>query len=298
MATPTAAELAKAFEMMGEAAARRAPSPLGTPSANDLIRFFQEIEARDGVRPGLGTAAETGQTAKKVGRLQRLMQGLRAWRGGQAVAGAVEATKAAAAAEVAAPAAAGAAEGWLARATGGLIVNKLALPRLKVALGVPAAAATAAGLGMNVGGNMAISEGQDDAIRLLKKYGMEVERGDPDGESRNAKLTDLYSWYTGFRPYQDPAGTLARAVNLEGDPDYTHPASDIDKLRVFTPGGEEVTGGNMSPASSAAQYKRESDLFRAAGLMNNKVRAERGLPPVYSPADLMRNAHLLRNAKK
>lgn len=279
---PTSAELLKAFESMGEAAARQAPSIRGTPSANDLARSFQAMEEAVGARPALGSAAEASPTAQKVGRLQRLMQGLRAWRGPQAVASAVEATKAAA--SQAAPQAGG----WIARATGGHIVNKLAMPRLTRVLGIPAAVATAAGAGMNIAGNMALSEGQDDAVRLLNKYGMEVERGGEAGP--NVKLTDLFSWGTGLRPLQDPAGTLERIVNLEGDPKYTHPASDINQLRVFTPGGEEVTGGNMSPASAWAQMKREADLFRAAGLMDNKVRAERGLPPVYSPADLLRNA--------
>lgn len=283
---PTTDELLKAFESMGEAATRR-PGVLrgGVPSANELARSFQALEEAAGVRPALGSTAEAAAPlTQRPGLLQRAATAYRAWRAPAAAAGAVEATKAAATAATAQAAK----KGLLAKLSTDLATGKVKkMPRVMRTLALAEAGKAMLGAGLSVGANRSLDDAQGDAVRLLRRYGMEVERGNDETGARLG-LTDSYQWYTGFDLF-DPIGTAERVWKGEGDPNWTDPRSDVSQLRVFTPDGQEITGG-MSNDLAAAQMKRESDMFRAAGLMNNSIRKERGLPPVYSPADLLRNA--------
>lgn len=146
------------------------------------------------------------------------------------------------------------------------------LPRFVRGVAIPvAAAATAGGLAMNYGANKALSDAQDAPINMLKKYGIDVTRGTDAQygvEEPNVGLGSFLSWY---------------------NPGYDHPASDPNLLKVYTPDGDEIVGGE-TPRARELQRKREFDLFKAAGLTDNAVRAQKGLPPMYSPADLLANA--------
>jgi hypothetical protein len=285
---PTSDELMKAFESMSERAAPRIAPPGGTPTANALARRFMELEQAAGT-----TAEEVAPAASKIpltqrsGLMARTLQWLTRGRVPAATANAVEATKAAATEAVAGEGAATAATAdWLAAKTGGWVTNKLAFPRPVRTLALAEAGKAALGLGLTAAAQHTLTDAQDPAIRLLRKYGMETERGTPE-TSANLGISDTYGWYSGSS-YLHPIDTVKRALSGEGDPNWTDPRSDINQLRVYTPEGEEITGG-MGNDLARAQMMRQADLFRAAGLMDNKIRAQRGLPPVYSPAELLRN---------
>lgn len=280
-------ELLKAFERIGNAPTPRPGVPRGgIPSANELARRFQALEEAAGVRPLSTATAETAQPlTQRPGLLQRAANAYRAWRTPAAAASAVEATKAAATAATSEVAK----KSLFTKLSTDLVTGQVRrMPRFLGRI-VPAAAAAQAlgGAALSLGANRTLSDAQRDPVRLLRRYGMEVERG-TDETGAQLGLADAYQWYTGLR-LSDPIGTAERIWKGEGDPNWTDPRSDVNQLRVFTPEGQEITGG-MSNELAAAQMKRQADMFRAAGLMKNRIRAERGLPPVYSPTDLMRNA--------
>lgn len=287
---PTSDELMKAFESMSERAAPRIAPPGATPTANALARRFLEMEQAVGA-----TAEQAAPAAARVpltqrsGLMARTLQWLTRGRVPAATANAVEATKAAAT-EAAAAGAEGAATAatadWLAAKTGGWVSNKVGFPRPVRTLALAEAGKAALGLGLTAAAQRTLTDAQDAPIRLLRKYGMETERGTPE-TGANLGISDAYGWYSGSS-YLHPIDTVNRALSGEGDPNWTDPRSDVNQLRVYTPEGEEITGG-MSGDMARAQMMRQADLFRAAGLMDNKVRAQRGLPPVYSPAELLRS---------
>jgi len=281
---PTPEELMKAFDAMAEKTVSRGVSPRGgIPSSNALTRSFQALEEAAGVRPSLGTVTEAApQAAEKLGKVQRMFQYLRSWKTPVAAASAVEATK------QAAKMASNVAKGdWLAEKTGGWVTKGgLGLRSLYRIPGGVAIGTGALGLGLNVLANNTLDDAQGDPNELLRKYGMEVEVGSTTRPDMG--IGDTYGWYSGAE-LKHPIDTMMRAWEGKGDPNWTDSRSDINQLRVFGIDGQEITQP-MSNDMARAQMLRQADLFRAAGLMDNKVRAQRGPSPVYSPADLLGNA--------
>lgn len=277
---PTAEELLKAFESLPDKGLPRGNVPGGTPTANALARRFLEMEAGAAAEAAPAAAQNAAPLTQRSGLLTRAIQGLRSWRAPAAASEAVQATKAAASAQTAAKAGALAkAAKWLTTLEKGFKVRPIKT------LAAAEAGRALLGLGLTVGAQNTLNDAHEDAVRLLGKYGMEVERGNEE-TGANMGIGDAYAWFTGGDLYTSPIETVKRAWAGEGDPNWTDPRSDVDQLRVYDPSGREITA-KMTTDTAFAQMKRQSDLFRAAGLMDNKVRKERGLPPVYSPADLL-----------